>query len=121
MNANDAKIAAWRQEKEAEWADLTSKLRTKRPIRADFEAWMDKQCRKASAAKATEHLGRQAWAKGLQPPDLYEWFSNCYQMRCDDDYCWGGGNLHGQVWKLLIDYSYVPSRLSSACAVLDSP
>jgi hypothetical protein len=21
--------------------------------------------------------------------------SNCYQMRCDDDYTWGGGDLHG--------------------------
>lgn len=36
-----------------------------------------------------------AWADGLSPPDRYEWLSNCYQMRCDDDYAWGGGYLHG--------------------------
>ena len=27
--------------------------------------------------------------------DSYEWLSNCYQMRCDDDYALGGCNLHG--------------------------
>jgi hypothetical protein len=26
------------------------------------------------------------WAKGLTEADQYEWLSNCYQMRCDDDY-----------------------------------
>ena len=41
-------------------------------------------------------MAQQAlWARGLQPPDLYEWFANCYQMRCDDDYAWGGCFLHG--------------------------
>jgi hypothetical protein len=36
-----------------------------------------------------------SWATGLSQKDQYEWFSNCYQMRCDDDYTWGGCNLHG--------------------------
>ena len=36
-----------------------------------------------------------AWSNGLSPPDLYEWFTNCYQMRCDDDYAYGGCHLHG--------------------------
>lgn len=36
-----------------------------------------------------------SWANGLSQTDQYEWFSNCYQMRCDDDYAWGGCNLHG--------------------------
>merc|ERR1719326_31019 len=40
-----------------------------------------------------------AWAQVAPWPngdaDKYEWFSNCYMMRCDDDYCWGGGYLHG--------------------------
>jgi hypothetical protein len=35
------------------------------------------------------------WARGLTPPDLYEWLSNCYMMRCDDDYVHGGCYLHG--------------------------
>ena len=39
--------------------------------------------------------GRSTWANGLSTADQYEWFSNCYQMRCDDDYTWGGGDLHG--------------------------
>ena len=33
-----------------------------------------------------------AWAQGLAPPELYEWFSNCYQMRCDVH---GDCHLHG--------------------------
>lgn len=49
----------------------------------------------AGTFSAEELSQRQAWAKGLVPPDMYEWFSNCYTMRCDDDYVWGGGNLHG--------------------------
>ncbi|KAL7452386.1 hypothetical protein ACHAWC_004107 [Mediolabrus comicus] len=36
-----------------------------------------------------------AWAKGLSKKDQYEWLCNCYQMRCDDDYVYGGCNLHG--------------------------
>ena len=36
-----------------------------------------------------------AWADGLSTADKYEWLCNCYQMRCDDDYSWGGGYLHG--------------------------
>mmetsp|Transcript_12698 Transcript_12698/g.22852 ORF Transcript_12698/g.22852 Transcript_12698/m.22852 type:complete len:267 (+) Transcript_12698:169-969(+) len=36
-----------------------------------------------------------SWAHGLSQKDQYEWFSNRYQMRCDDDYAWGGCNLHG--------------------------
>ena len=39
--------------------------------------------------------GASSWANGLPQKDHYEWFSNCYQMRCDDDYAWGGCNLHG--------------------------
>lgn len=36
-----------------------------------------------------------AWTNGFSQKDQYEWLSNCYQMRCDDDYQWGGCNLHG--------------------------
>lgn len=36
-----------------------------------------------------------AWLRGLSTADSYEWLTNCYQMRCDDDYAWGGGFLHG--------------------------
>ena len=37
-----------------------------------------------------------SWAKlAKNTKEQYEWFCNCYQMRCDDDYVWGGCNLHG--------------------------
>ena len=36
-----------------------------------------------------------SWSKGLSKKDQYEWLCNCYQMRCDDDYVYGGCNLHG--------------------------
>ena len=56
---------------------------------------MARQCHKATDQKRREIGDRQRWAAGFAPPDVYEWFSNCYMMRCDDDYAWGGGNLHG--------------------------
>ena len=51
--------------------------------------------KKAREQKRRELAYRQKWAAGFTPPDVYEWFSNCYMMRCDDDYVWGGGDLHG--------------------------
>jgi len=39
--------------------------------------------------------GAAAWSNGLSRSEQYEWLANCYQMRCDDDYVWGGGSLHG--------------------------
>lgn len=36
-----------------------------------------------------------SWARGLSKKDQFEWLCNCYQMRCDDDYVYGGCNLHG--------------------------
>lgn len=36
-----------------------------------------------------------AWADGLSTNERYEWMGNCYAMRCDDDYVWGGGILRG--------------------------
>ena len=36
-----------------------------------------------------------AWANGLSVKKRYEWLTDCYRMRCDDDYAWGGGNTHG--------------------------
>ena len=38
--------------------------------------------------------GKASWWDGLKPEDRYEWLVNCYQMRVDDDYAWGG-NLRG--------------------------
>ncbi|CAE8620993.1 unnamed protein product [Polarella glacialis] len=36
-----------------------------------------------------------AWANGLSPSMQREWLVDCYRMRVDDDYAWGGGNLRG--------------------------
>jgi len=44
---------------------------------------------------ASANVSASGWATGLTQKDQYEWFSNCYQMRCDDDYAWGGCHLHG--------------------------
>jgi hypothetical protein len=37
------------------------------------------------------------WARGISKMEQYEWLSQTAisQMRCDDDYTWGGGDLHG--------------------------
>lgn len=35
------------------------------------------------------------WHEHVPQQFQYEWFTNCYQLRCDDDYAWGGCNLHG--------------------------
>ncbi|WIA33296.1 hypothetical protein OEZ86_006436 [Tetradesmus obliquus] len=39
--------------------------------------------------------GPAAWASGLTHAQQAEWLVDCYRMRVDDDYCWGGGNIHG--------------------------
>lgn len=52
-------------------------------------------CRAAAPREADEWTESNRWAKGLKISDRYEWLCNCYQMRCDDDYTWGGGQLHG--------------------------
>ena len=49
----------------------------------------------ASSGTTSRVTDAAAWANGLSKPDQYEWLSNCYEMRCDDDYAWGGCNLHG--------------------------
>jgi len=36
-----------------------------------------------------------SWFDHIAPADHYEWLTNCYQLRCDDDYAWGGCYLHG--------------------------
>lgn len=37
-----------------------------------------------------------SWANLLpDKKDQHEWLCNCYQLRCDDDYVFGGCNLHG--------------------------
>lgn len=39
---------------------------------------------------ADESRQKAAWSSGMAPPDLFEWFCNCYQMRCDDNYMYQG-------------------------------
>eukprot|EP00899_Mesostigma_viride_P000599 jgi/Mesvir1/1053/Mv17576-RA.1 len=38
---------------------------------------------------------RQAWSEGLTPTAQREWLIDCYRMRVDDLYVWGGGQLRG--------------------------
>jgi len=95
---NFDRMAKWREDKEVEWAETESVLRKKHPERAGFEAWMTRQCDKAlRKVQSNDVEGRPdaAWSVGLSKADQYEWLSNCYQMRCDDDYALGGGYLHG--------------------------
>ena len=44
----------------------------------------------SGSSDENENRPKASWANGLKPPDLYEWFSNCYQMRCDDNYVFQG-------------------------------
>jgi hypothetical protein len=37
------------------------------------------------------------WALGLTQAQQQEWLVDCYRMRVDDDYAWGGCHLHGEV------------------------
>lgn len=30
------------------------------------------------------------WSQGLSPDQQAEWLVDCYRMRVDDDYAWGG-------------------------------
>lgn len=35
------------------------------------------------------------WIKGLSKSAASEWLVDCYRMRVDDDFAWGGGKQHG--------------------------
>ena len=35
-----------------------------------------------------------SWSRGMSGSQQREWLTDCYRMRVDDDYCWGG-NLRG--------------------------
>lgn len=51
--------------------------------------------RRTKQAAAANEQGPASWAVGLAPAQQFEWLTDCYRMRVDDDYCWGGDNLHG--------------------------
>ena len=55
QSANEAKMEAWRETKEAEWAIDDSKLRRKHPTREAFDSWLDKQCAKSLERSAPCH------------------------------------------------------------------
>ena len=40
-------------------------------------------------------FGLGSWFDSISPTDHYEWLTNCYMLRCDDDYAFGGCYLHG--------------------------
>ena len=76
------------------------------------------ECSSSEEEEETEQFGKMSvldammnnfsdkasWWNRLRPEDRYEWLVNCYQMRVDDDYAWGG-NLRG-----LYDCSGDPDR-----------
>lgn len=55
--------------------------------------------RAASSAPSDQPPGAPAapaaWATGLSPSMQREWLVDCYRLRVDDQYAWGGGNLRG--------------------------
>jgi len=59
----------------------------------DKSQWSDIAKRMANNMPGDDNPN--AWSDGLSQKDQYEWLLNYYQMRCDDDYTWGGCNLHG--------------------------
>lgn len=40
-------------------------------------------------------MDKQSWCKQLSFRKRHEWLVDCYRLRLDDDYAWGGGYLHG--------------------------
>jgi hypothetical protein len=86
--------------------DLTKRLKAKRKaldrqeaggLRAAFAAGrggpgLSSAAEPAEAPRPQSHTTRPhaTWASGLSPSDQYEWFTNCYQMRCDDEYVMTG-------------------------------
>ena len=51
--------------------------------------------KKQNARKTSKNNLQTSWYKSLSFAERHEWFVDCYRMRTDDDYAWGGGNLHG--------------------------
>lgn len=40
-------------------------------------------------------MDKQSWCKQLSFRKRHKWLVDCYRLRLDDDYVWGGGYLHG--------------------------
>lgn len=61
----------------------------------DWKAGHKRVC--SAKAKAPFHAPPDpaAWAVGMKKAEMYEWFVDCYRMRIDDMYVWGGGTLNG--------------------------
>eukprot|EP00962_Isochrysis_galbana_P054609 scaffold26215_cov107-Isochrysis_galbana.AAC.6 len=47
------------------------------------------------SARKFDALAPDSWANGLARKARHDWFIDCYRMRLDDDYAWGGCYLHG--------------------------
>lgn len=66
------------------------------------------------------------WAQGLSADAAYEWFCDCYCMRCDDDAVHGGCDLHGPydedptVENLLLDF-LIFVKLAVSRGVIPAP
>lgn len=50
----------------------------------------------ANGKKHVEMPPVSAWARSMSQDKQYEWLVDCYRMRIDDDYAWGGCNFHGR-------------------------
>lgn len=49
----------------------------------------------AAVDSLTPGVLANGWRRGLSEEKAAEWLVDCYRMRLDDDYVWGGGNTHG--------------------------
>ena len=70
---------------------------TARPPTAAQRAAHQRACARADCFDTPPPPGpAAAWATGLATAkERYEWLTDCYRMRCDDDYALGGCYLHG--------------------------
>jgi len=73
----------------------TAKSRPKNTFERNFQKTMFSQGLGSAFPSSDSGQNASAWATGLSEAEKYEWLVDCYRMRVDDDYAWGGGNLHG--------------------------
>lgn len=63
--------------------------------------------------------GPAEWARGMRPEQQREWLVDCYRMRVDDDYAWGGEattNKHCTCFNLSISNGCQSRHMALICA-----
>ena len=104
----------------------SAETKTKPSAESKTKPSAETKTRTSTETNATPAEDKTAWSRGMSAAERGEWLVDCYRMRVDDDYVWGGGKLHGLYdpdstpLDILKDF-LIFAKLAVANGVLPSP